>query len=366
MNPRNVVQGALALSFVLGACVEGAVETNLDLAASIEGQSSALQTENTNGIWRDASDIKVCFQPAEDVWDNHRAEYNQFKADARVWLERAYEGIPGVAIGFRGFGECPNFEDYREGDEGSDTIELNVKGTGGGAQASGKHVIRVGTSSAEAWVTHEMIHTLGFDHEHRRSDAPGSVGNWDEYTDDRMTCIDDVMWDVDRNRVPIQTTCHPSNERQDAEGVYLTKYDFWSISNATNYCHCRNVLSDLDRLGLEMTYPTDDTLYDLPVHFENGFRLGDGSVLGFANVTLHHDWFVRGGLPDAFFLGTARWQKEPFTSNAGYDSGDGFVVPSSGAYRTTWFSYLVREHFSQVVDVEVSPSKATALLMAVL
>jgi hypothetical protein len=331
---------------------------------SVQGESEGLFIEKASDLWSSADPIPVCFQPTADVWNNNQAAYAAKKATMRKWVESAYEGLPNVDINFTGWSECPNFAKFVNGDEGSDKIEIGINAVGG-AQSNGHNWIQAGLQTAATWLNHEVLHTLGFyAHEHQRTDSTGSVGTWSEYTSTPLTCVDQIVYHVNPDGSLGKTACNPDFTRQDTAGIYLTKYDFWSILNGTNYCHCRDGLSDLDKLGLEMAYPTTASLTNIPIHTDYGFRTGPHSVVAFKNLVLHDDWFSRGALPPAFgAAGGVQWKAAPTFGAGVFDGGAGWHCGTSGTYRGEWADFVGRQRRTEELAVDISASRATALLM---
>jgi hypothetical protein len=348
------------------ACACADVEDTEVEDSDIQSASQALFTTSTGKFWSNAATIPVCFQPDETEWTDNYEHYLFKKSQIQGWIEDAYESIPNVAINFTGWQDCANLQDFIRGDEGADKVEIYLN-TDGGADST-HNVLRIPPAAAQNIVLHEVMHVLGFNHECDRTDAPSTPGEWTrELKAQYMECLaDDIMWDHwDKTpESPLwRPTCDPENTRMDHEGVYFTPYDFWSIANSS-YCHCRDELSELDKLGLEMSYPTSASLSNSPVHFENGFRVESG-IVGFENLVLRDDWFARGGLPAGFGSGGVNWTKLP-DSRPTFDHGPGFQVSESGNYVAT--STDVRGHgrSSETVTVTISPSKAAGLVMAVL
>ncbi|MFI5306865.1 MAG: hypothetical protein ACHQ53_05925, partial [Polyangiales bacterium] len=316
--PRRLV---LLLSLCAGTFVSGCYgQAGPADDESVQRTAESLFIAKASDLWSSANPIPVCFQPTADVWTNQRAAYDAQKATIREWMEETYEGLPNIDINFTGFGECPNFAQFVNKDEGADKIEIGINGNGG-AQSSGHNWIQAGLLTQETWLNHEVLHTLGFyAHEHQRTDSTGSVGTWAEYTGTPITCVDEIVYHVNPDGSLGEPACSPDNTRQDTPGIYLTKYDFWSILNGTNYCHCRDGLSDLDKLGLEMSYPTTASLSNSPVHFDYGFRTAS-SLVAFPTVVLHNDWFARGALTPAFAAGGLQWAAGPSFLGGVFDSG---------------------------------------------
>jgi hypothetical protein len=311
-----------------------------------------LWMKTNNSPWS-SGHISVCFQPSQDVWENDNADYQAKKVDVRDWLESTYETIPNVDIDLTGWSECPKYADFVRGDEGNDRVEIQL---GWGAQGA-KTWMSVEMWAGKLRAIHEMGHVLGFQHEQARTDSEGGVGTWTQYVNTPKYCADDdIVYETETG----YRVCHedpPGNE-----GVYLTKFDFWSILSGT-YCHCRAELSDMDKLGLEITYPDTGSLNALPVRPQRGFLMGDGSVVGFTTLKLHNDWFYRGAMAPAFSGGGVEWRTAPYTASGVGDSGGGFAVPSDGVYRSEWEDYAQRQHVSASVTVDIDPPKATAFTM---
>lgn len=366
VSTRHARVWTWALVAVLPACDHPGLADGTD-PAQVAGKQQELFTRTKDHIWPDGNAIPICFQPSEDLWDNQREDYDARKTVVRQWVEETYETIPNVGINITGWGECPNYADFVYGDEALDRIELLIDGGSGAQTAGNRRGIRSGLGTSRTALIHEIAHVLGFAHEHQRTDSTENPGTWDEIVGVGKRCVGGVVFDVLDDGSTGPRSCLPNKQRTDLSGVYLTSYDFWSITNAT-YCHCRAQLSEMDRLALEIAYPAQSSLNGVtPVRIDYGFQLGDESViraLGFPGARLRLDWFERGALAPAFLDQGVRWKLFPFNNVGFLDTGAGYLPVLSTSYRAEWTDFMGRARTSAIAQIDAS--RATALAMSVL
>jgi choice-of-anchor A domain-containing protein len=159
-----------------------------------------------------------------------------------------------------------------------------------------------GTTKNSEYITlHEVGHGLGMMHEHKRGvrDATG-----------KLVHIPEVCYDIVQAYLADPTNGNLTPEEGD---YWVTAYDPLSV---LNYCAPRpNVLTALDRLGIEMTYPKPDPL---PVVCSHGcIKRANGSLVLRENGLFTNDWQARGGDALAVYIVDgwgAMWGKGGFSA----------------------------------------------------
>jgi hypothetical protein len=170
-----------------------------------------------------SKNVSVCWTAAS--YDN--SQYSTFRTELQRWVTEQIS--EGTGLAFTGWGRCSTSINGR--------VAITIKSLGstwasiGWQGSSAPTIVEFGPSTWNGdWITrtggglHEMMHTLGFQHEFKRVENGGTKD------------------------------CFASSV--EAGNAYGTDYDHWSIMNST-YCGTWNQLSSWDRIGLRNAYGTN-------------------------------------------------------------------------------------------------------------
>jgi hypothetical protein len=334
----------------------------------------ALWTLNGISFWPNGT-VPVCFQPRYDhsgVSELGTANYNLQTARIQSVIETFFEHRAGIAIDFTGWGTCPG-PTVRHSRVGSPPTKGLVPANLGQTFAGGlKIMIQCDEEFESAWygwandgwgypgatgqrifwtaqsgyawglewdsaVVHETLHSLGFAHEWDRSD----------YTE---------ICDTNPK--------HPNGTYDPSTGTRWTKYDQASEMNETYCGDWTPRLSDMDMIGLAITYPDGSAI---PVRGANDFETSAGLIVR-RDDTLLTAWTKGGALDSAVFGTTPIWYQivngvatllpagntQP-VSNLSGSGGD-----IRGAFRDT----ANRSKILATTTVQVDDALHTALLMS--
>jgi len=301
-------------------------------------------------------------------------EWGPTTAFIQAEVESAFETLDDVAIDFSGWGLCPDWSNPQLGTL-SDQIRIMLKINPADVTSNfGYRTCEVGDVTTgdcagdvgypfgdeglvwlnrysyddlgDSWTTallHEFGHGLGFWHEHDRDD--NTLGDHD---------------------------CNGNGAG--GLGTYVTEYDSESIMNGS-YCRADGsqywpaALSEIDRLGLEITYG-DAVHHAVRVLGGSGFQTAEGIVLR-DDAVLVDDWSYRGAGADAYFALPSWRERDAMGAPVGGVLGTGSLSASSLPYREVrvgadFVAFGSAAHTAGPEIVVVDASLHTALVDAVL
>lgn len=356
----------LILTPVLGGCQNLGAEQSENNGSEVQEHSEHLWTSTTGYLPENG--IEVCWSPLRfsvhpvtgaSVWTAAPADDAEFIAYRDIiqpLVEQAYETIPGANVRFHGWDVCASRVTGASTGRVRVVVDLASLGTGSfrhcrpsptdevhgyadhtscwgnpGYDPTAENTLFLQGNSAlndvqRTTALHEFGHLLNFNHELDRADSTQTNNGW-------VNCS---------ARLPT------------ASNQGITVYDPDSIMNGT-YCHLRPSLSELDRLGLSITYPSS---YSHQPDFSASFLLSNGHRLVPAYATVTVSWIRRGAGPAAF-TARPRW----VVNDAWRYTQD--IIPVTGMYRVYGEFVDGRSRGHQVVsaNVVVDTSRYAALAL---
>jgi hypothetical protein len=287
----------------------------------------------------------------------------QFKAATDVMKEviSHWDEVSGLTINW--LGTCPPPTEITEGQEKLDVYSGNIrifynefgrteetKIPGRGCESNnsngnwGAYPTEEGTVEHCKWnaslainqpinnYLHEFGHTLGFIHEHERSD---------------------------------NNVCGGAVTNGSANGRLLTRYDINSVMGYFDpSCGALgnwgwDGLSDRDRLGAEIAYPASSTIKITAEGFD-----GEGKAIVRDDTALQPEWIVRGATPAAVMSPVWSINGVVLTRNVSVLSG---TLPQGEPFDLVLKYYDPWERSKQgTLEVEVSNEKHAAIALSVL